>query len=512
MISPARWRAGLLLLLATFMTQGCKLPSSQPDQVPLILSMSKADTISIHEQDTLEVVARDAQGRQVADPRIAWTFSGPCCGGSPATVLEEKGPEAVLVGQFPATLYVKANIADPRFTANTLTTQIPVKYGPIAVRFVGVGSDTLLTSQGGFTVEAHAVDQSGAEMSYGNFVWTTRNGLVRPGSTADSILHMSALGVGEDTVYLTHTLCPNECADTLAVSLKPIATGINLDSSLLVTSLRDTVQLAAALHALVHDAAGYGVPNAPITWQLANPADSEVLELLAPSTGTAATRSNGTAQVELISGSFEAKGDVHVDQLPNKVDLQAPWYVVGVGTPFTASYTAFDAKGAPIPLSHTLQSTWGIIPYPPPNPVGWKAYISFGPREVTLTTPDYGVWNIILYVSRCDSLSCGLQVGTDSAPPHLYVIAQPDSVQAYPQDGSTTLSGMGTTATWLGNIFLPDSTITGVPLEWTSLDSAVATIDMNGLVTAVSPGTARIVGTMGTVADTSVVTVVGPSP
>ncbi len=507
MISGARWRAGLLLLLAAFTAQGCKLPSGQPDQVPVTLTLSEARPITIHQQDTLKVVARDAEGRQIADPSIAWTFSGPCCGGAPANVVDENGPDAVLAGMFPATLYVKASIDDPRFAAAALDTSLAVAYGPITVSFVGVGPDTVLTSQGGFTLKARAVDQTGAPMAYGSFVVTSAKGIVTLRWSADTMLNMNAFGDGDDTVYLTHTLCPNDCEDTLAVSLAPVATGISLDSSVCATSLGDSVPLAAVVKPEVHDAQGYPVPGAQVTWGLADPADSAVLELLDPSTGAAFTRTAGTAQVAAISGSLRAGATVEVTQATRTMRVESPSYVVGVGTPFAVSYAPFDSVGTPVSPSEILTSGW----YVGPATSSFALQTTNGARDTTLTTPSYGDLYIYLYVwGGCSCGWCGFLSASTAIP--LHVIHQPDSVRAYPQDGSTTLNGIGTTATWLGNIYLPDSTITAVPLIWTSLDSAVATIDAHGLVTAVSAGTARLVGSMGTTADTSVVTVTGSGP
>ncbi len=503
MIPRARCRAGLLLGLVAFAAQGCKLPSSQSDQVRATLSLSKAGPLVIHEKDTLEVVALDAEGRQIADPRIAWWFS------EPVDVLQETGPRAVVVGLRPGALSVKAALDDPRFLADPLDTSIAVAYGPMTVSFVGVSRDTLLTSRGGFTLKARAVDRTGAWVPDGQFVWTTARGLIGSSSAADSMLHMSATGIGADTVYLTHTLCPNVCGDTLAVSVEPIPTGIDLDSSLRVTSLHDTIRLAGALQPVVHDSAGYDVPSARITWGLADPGDSTILELLDPSTGVAVTRSEGTARVAAISGSLQAGSDVDVVQLPREAYLMAPSYVVGVGTPFSASYTAADSMGTPIPLSISLNSLWGI------SPVGVDVSVLHplaGARDTTLTTPGYGDFVIYLGVWRCVASIPSSCFASWYPRGNLHVIHQPDSVRAYPQNGSPTLNGIGTTATWLGDIYLPDSTITAVPLIWTSLDSAVATIDADGLVTAVSAGTARLVGSMGSVADTSAVTVVGSGP
>ncbi len=485
-----------LLILAGFAAQGCDLPTGEHGKTPLTLRLTSPAAVFVNDTVVLEVEARDPEGRVLLEPPLLWEFSfTPGLFIKPMRVLRTEYGRAWVAGDYVSGTHLRVRVpdSDPWFTSDSVATDLPIRYLPASVSFVGVGTDTVLTSRGLFSVKAVAVDEKGREPS-GLYHIAALDGVVRPEGNGNSLygsFDLVAVEIGRDTLVVTHTGCTDSCADTLAVRVEPVPSSIDFpDSPMRSFTLGDSVQLQVS----VLDRARYEIPGLPVTWRLVDLADSTILEIIDPSTGAAVTRSNGTARVAARSGALEAETTFEVGQVPSSIRLQVPPHVVGVGTFFTAFFSAFDEMGYLIPASRILTEKWT-------ERTGQVILSEYHARDALLVTRQLGRFVIRLSVP-------GIGGWVEATAP-LRVIPEPDSVKAYPKDGRTTIGGVGVTATWVGDIYLPGETISAVPLFWTSLDPGVATIDMDGVVTGVAPGAARIVGTMGAAADTVTVTVTG---
>ncbi len=470
--------------------------------------MASPDAVLIGDTVVLDVEAKDPEGRVLLEPPLEWEYAHPD-GWNPMELVDTAYGRAWAAGLYPrtATFQVRVPGDDPWFTGEPLSVEIPVQFEPMTVQFLNVGRDTVLTERGPFTLYVSAVDQKGRPPRapatgwiYGDFSVTIRQGRV---SKRESIqaqagkLNFSADSIGPDTIIVTHTACPNPCGDTLAVWVGPTAASLDLSTGPHRSiALGDTVRLDA----VVRDPAGYELPGLPVTWRLSNPADSGILKFIDPSAGIIVTRGNGTAQVAATSGDLAQSASFYVYQEVAQFEVKVPAHVVGVGTNLVAGFAAWDLRGTPIDSSITIPQTWSTDD---PSTLGLR---DVHYREAVYETLRYASTNADLQLHVCRAVGeCWWQV--KGAP--VRIIPEPDSVRAYPESGSTTLDGLGATATLLGNIYLAGETIGAVPLFWNSLNPAVATIDENGLMTAVASGSARIVGTMGTAADTVTMTVVG---
>ncbi len=491
---------GLVSVLAALAVLGCNLPSGGAGKTPLTLRFLGPDTVLMSDTTVLEVEARDPTGRVLAEPPLQWSYiHGP--DSDAVEVLRSEFGKAWVVGTYPSIAHLQVSVPadNPSFTSPVLDFIPLVLYGPMTVRFLDVGNDLSLTKRGPFSLRVSALDERGRAPQFGTYQVTSRTGSisvggigrVTSGDTSWGSVSLVADSLRADTLIATNTACSNACADTLAVRVEPVPRLLGFPPGTQgASSLNDTVQLVGT----VRDSAGYAIPDASVTWELVRPADSVILRLLDPSAGTAVTVSNGTARVRARSGALQAETDFVVAQGAATVRLQVPPHIVGVGTTFTTAFTALDAGGTVVPASRLPNHRWTSRT---PSVVA-EVYDS------AFVTQDFGsaVLNLHLYV-------CCPQVGGNGT---VHVIHEPDSVRAYPRSGSTTIARIGGASRWLGDIYLPDTTISGSRLFWTSLDPGVATIDFDGLVTGVAPGSARIVGTMGAAADTSIVTVSGGGP
>ncbi len=504
MMRRTGWVTAFVVGLVAFGVQGCELPNGAHGRTPLTLGPIQPDTVLIGDTTVLTVEARDPAGRVVVDAPLDWQLVYHQYG----TLLvlgSEQGPRLTVEGGLPGsvTVVVQASKLDPRFTSKPSTADVPIRDGPLTLTLLGVGRDTVLTARGELDIWAQAVAQHGRVADDGNFVATTDDRSVKFLSGWEGGLSLLANGFGTDTVVVSYSTCPNQCGDTLVVDVKPVATSIGCPGD---HYWEDALDVPFQDSVVAVDKNGWDVPGVSFVWHLLD--TSGILSVADSTSGTLIAHANGTTFVQVTSGSMTAQCAIFVNQEVSRFQVALAPYVAGLGTDALARFRGWDPGGTPIDSLLGLSQSWSSS-----DPSVATVVDASGEPDHTaqLQTQGYGVTTVDLTLTQCTQV--GVTTCWDSiATAPLHVIPQPDSVRAYPQDGSTTLNGIGTTATWVGDIFLPDSTISAVPLIWTSLDPSVATIDTEGLVTAVSAGTARLVGSMGNVADTSVVTVVGSGP
>lgn len=499
-MSPrARRSASLLVVFTALALQGCDLPTGESGRTPLTLTLNQAGPIVIGSATTLEIEAKDPQGRVLVDPPTEWAFPDLMnVPWQPARVSSSGGGEAVLVGQHLGSVTVEVSVSesDRRFTSALLTAEIPVQYSPITVAWVGVGPDTVITARGPFSLKASAVDQDGNAVPEGSFVAETLNRSVTFQYASGPNVWLDATGFGPDTVVVTHTACPTACGDTVTVDIEPVPASIGFPWE--INYWEGSLDVPFQLSATVEDANGFEVPGVPIVWHLAD--STGILSLVDSVAGTFVAHVNGSTTVQAAAGDLSATLVVYVHQEVATFEVAVPPYVAGVGTAVLARFRGWDPGGTPIDSTLSLGGAWAT------SDANVAAVTGHDGQDAWIETRGVGQTTVDLTIEQWSADRGSWQL-SQSAP--LRVIPDPDSVRAYPEAGSTTLSGIGSTATWLGNIYLPSETISAVPLLWASLDPGVATIDEDGIVTAVSVGNARIVGTMGAAADTAVVTVTG---
>src|SRR5690606_16083788 len=85
--------------------------------------------------------------------------------------------------------------------------------------------------------------------------------------------------------------------------------------------------------------------------------------------------------------------------------------------------------------------------------------------------------------------------------------SDPESVQIVLSPASATLEALGDTIRIAAEVSVDGVPVPGAPLSWRSLDPGIATVDRNGRVVAVQPGTARIEVSVSSRSETATITV-----
>lgn len=486
---PGLAAAGLLILACA------ELPTAETGKTRLELSFTGPAFLFIGDTAIFEVEARDPAGNLLAAPPLQWRFRHDLSA-DPFLTIDTAGGSRWLVGSDPGSVRVEVMVgaADPHFTSDSIAAELQIGYGAFTVMFTDVGSDTLLAAQGPFQVDVAAVDYRGRPVRHGFFQLSTSHP-VSGWVTSSNTLWLEALAAGEATLVLSHTLCAEPCGDTLRVRVEPVPAYITFPVEFFrAISLGETIPLSAT----VYDANGYAIPFAPLEWQLVSPADT-VIAIEDPAAGAAVALTNGWSRVRATHADISAEIDVLVRQEVYRFQLEGvPPHVVGIGTTATARFDAWDALANPFTAEFEIAPQWWSTD---------SSRVTISEQSATeaiVATRDYGQVFIAVEVWTC--VANGF-CNWDAQSLPLRVIPEPDSVRIV-TESADTMYGLGTTIAFLGDIYLPDEHIAGVPLFWLSLDPAIATIDDAGTVTAVAEGTAQIVGNMGAAADTATVYVV----
>lgn len=468
------------------------LPVTTEGRVPLTLQLQIPEQIVTLDTTLLTVEARDPWGNLVASAPLVWDLEVEGATGA-ATLIRSAQDSVWVVGGFPGTwgVEVSVNPGNRFFTGGTLTRQVEVGYRGLAPRFVGVGPDTLLESRGEFLVGTEIVDYRGRTPLHGDATLTSLRGLIRIWSPLPGY-NLFADAAGVDTLVLSHTTCAPGCADTLVVTIEPVATQLNAwvrgasylnHPILLVTD--------------VWDAKGHPLEEAERRWSLVDPTDSTVLRITDP-TGWVVPVSNGVAAVTVSVGDLEETFDFVVQQELSYLQWgHLPQLLVG-GMRDTILVDAQDAGGTPLADEILWNAIWSSS-----DPAAVRVVESTHRRGV-LEALGVGEAEISMQIEACGPIGGCL---LDVRPHPIRVIPEPDSVRIV-TEYDTTIQAIGPTGVYFfGDVFLTGETIPRAELFWTSLDPGVATVDDNGQVIAHAVGTAELVGRMGMAADTVTVTI-----
>src|SRR6266550_148420 len=252
----------------------------------------------------------------------------------------------------------------------------------------------------------------------------------------------------------------------------------------------ETFQLTAT----VRDSAGNIITDQPVTWSLARQDNG----LTVSQTGLVSAISDGLYGVRASVGALEDYVSVFVMPHPAaSVTL----------TPTSATVSAYDS----IYLTATVRDSAGrVTRYP-----GWP----YSTSEVIWTSNTPGVtvrgnefdFNQPGFVTATVT---GVTPGSatitaTSGPAHataaITVTATPLTVSVSPDSATLTAPGY---AMLFDTLRLSNNQVVlGYPVSWRSDNPAVATIDTNGLVKGISPGSARVIASRDASSDTAVITV-----
>ena len=262
----------------------------------------------------------------------------------------------------------------------------------------------------------------------------------------------------------------------------PVATSLTITpSSHTLTMIGATVRLSA----MVRDQNNNPMTGPlDITWTSSNPAVAPV------TSGLVTAVANGTAQITARIGNASGTASITVaEPVPTRVTVSP--------TPHT-----LDAIGETVQLSATVRDQRNNVMSG--QPITWSS----GDEAVATVSGDGLVTAVGNGMTEITAKS-----GNPSGTASITVAQAPAAIVIEVDAEATTLTEIDQTLQLMASASdANDHPIADPDISWSSSDESVATVDEDGLVTAVSNGMADITATSGDVSQSVTITVMAPSP
>ena len=263
----------------------------------------------------------------------------------------------------------------------------------------------------------------------------------------------------------------------------PVATSLTITpSSHTLTMINATVQLSA----MVRDQNNNPMTGPlDITWTSSNTAVAPV-----NTNGLVRALANGTAQITARLGNASGTASITVaEPVPTRVTISP--------TPHT-----LEAIGATVQLSATVRDQRNNVMSG--QPITWSS----GDEAVATVSGDGLVTAVGNGMTEITAKS-----GNPSGTAEITVAQAPAAIVIEVDAEATTLTEIDQTLQLMASVSdANDHSIADPDISWSSSDESVATVDEDGLVTAVSNGMADITATSGDVSQSVTITVMTPSP
>lgn len=405
--------------------------------------------------DSVELAVRALDQDDVEMPGIAYSFA------TTNVSVASVRPDGVVRAEGPGSALVVVSSGALRDTVAVTVTQLPASLtiSPASLTFT-----SLLVQE---TMEALVLDANGNMIPGATVEWS---------STAPGIASVTASGavqaVSNGTASIVARAGPAADTATVTVSQQPKVVEIGADSVVMTAVGVDTT-----LAAIVRDSTGHSITGAVVAWSSSDPAVATVT-----AEGVVRSQGAGAARVVATSGAAADTITVHVRPVPAAI----------VATPDSSTLTAL---GATATLGAVVNDAQG-------NPIAGAvvSWTSAAPGVATVSVS--GVVNAVgtgraAIVASHGAFTDTVQVVVRQDP--AFVVASPDSL---------LLTAIGATA--VAAAVVKDANgnvIPGATPTWSSAAPAIATVAVDGTVTAKAAGTARVIAASGTLRDTVVVTV-----
>lgn len=451
----------------------------------VIATPSGPDTLYVGQSQTYEtrVTLDDAA---VTSPVIRWSSTPP---GVLLHDTTDHGFSLSVLARAPGLATLTARVEDPSLVAEQSSR-------PIHVLLLGVGpvspatGDTTLTAIGDVvTLRARGLGVNGATADSAALRWTHHGSALSVAAQPPGLdtLRVEAVGTGTDTLIFEQKdgRCDSgQCVDTITVRVAQAAARLEVTDTVRLSALGASVTPAVS----VVDANDHPIPEAVVTWSLAEGADPDVVEL--GSDGLITALGNGSAAVVARSETAEDTVVAVVRQVPASVAIApdpAPDTLLA-GSSLQLTAAAADSNGAAIGGMATVWTSEdpGVATVSESGQVTGQAVSALDSTRVIATvTP------------AADTLWVFVQPAILTS-----VVVSPDSVRITAIGAAAQLTA--------GALNQGGSPIPGETVTWTTLDAAIATVDASGEVTAVGNGATAIVATStsdASLADTAIVVV-----
>ena len=436
---------------------------AEPAPTRIAVAPSSHTLEAIGETVELRATVRDQRNNVMSGQTITWTSGNEAV----ATVSEAGLVTAVGNGTAEITARSGSLFANATITvASPVATSITIE--PDAHTLEAVGATVQLT--------ATVLDQHENVMADATVTWSSDDEAV---ATVDDAGLVTAVGNGTAQI----TARAGDASGTAAITVtQPVATTITIEPTAhTLEAIGATVQLTAT----VLDQHEKVMEDAAITWS----SDDEAVATV-DDAGLVTAVGNGTAQITAQSGDASSMASITVSQpVATTITIE----------PDTHALEAIDAT---VQLTATVLDqhenvmedavvTWssGDEAVATVNEAGLVTAVRNGMADIT---------------AQSGSLYSNAAITVSQAPAKIGTAFDPDS---------TTLTEIGQTL--LLTIVVSDAndfSIKDAAVSWSSSNESVATVDGDGLVTAVGNGMADITATAGEVSHTVSISVVGPSP
>ena len=339
--------------------------------------------------------------------------------------------------------------------------------GPVGVERLELQwlSDTLLFVESRVAPVVR-ITSGGTPVQESRVIFTSDNPEIVAVSASGDSIHARRLGTTEMTIRVLGSLFPEE-GESWRRTLQVVLKDLQLDRSVVgLTSVGDT----ATIHAMPLGAEDRLI-DVPVEWQ------SLDTNKVAVANGRLTARGTGATEVLAIVAADTARATVTVEQRLSSFVLSPEAVTLrSLGAETTISATAVDASGAPVP---------GVTPF-------WES----GDASVA-RVDDAG---------RVTAIGAGITMiyafkGPVRSGARVQVTNDPATIEIDPSADTLTRAGqqIAYAAVVRNAQGIP---IVNYPTTWRSDNAGVAIVSGSGTVTAMGPGSTRIIGEAGTIADT----------
>jgi len=412
------------------------------------------DTVVVTQTLQLTAVAKDAQGGTLTGRTMAWITSD----ASRATV----SSTGLVTGVSPGAVTITASAEGKTGTASITIKDKPV--GAVILSPAQVSIETGQTRQ----LTAQVTDDQGNALTGRPITYTSDNSAVATVSSAGLVT-----GVAIGAAKITAT--SEGKSGTSDVTVTPVAVA-NVQISPPTADL--VIGQSTTLAAVPTDSKGNVLGGRSASWISGGPSVATVSQ-----TGVVTAVGVGSAVIFATVEGKTGSASVSVRRLPvTSVSVAPPSRNIGVGV--SVQLAATVRSGSTILTDRvvgwsssnqavaTVVANTGLV-------TGVKA------GAVTITATSEGV-------SGTAFVAVGIASVFVSPTPTSVVAGQTRQLTAVARDASNTA-------------------VPGVPFQWSSASNAIATVDANGLVTGVAPGTVNISAAVGSVSGAASVSVT-PAP
>lgn len=414
-------------------------------------------TATLLEGDTLQLTARalDAQGNVLAGRVVSWIS------GAPSIATVDAGGRVTAVG--PGAALVIASSEGQRATV-----QVTVKAATVASVVMDPANATL--QEGGtLQLAATALDTRGRPMSGQAVTWRSANANV---ATVSATGLVQSIARGSTTI--TASIDGVAGRTTLTVIPVPVA-AVSITPASAALSTGRTLQLTATL------TDSLGRPLSPagrtVAWTSSAPSIATV-----GATGVVTGASPGIVTITASAEGKSAVASIIVSLAPvATVNVSSASSQLSVGSSAQYSATALDAGGAVLTGRAVTWSTSDAA-VATVSTSGLVSAIAPGSAQVTATIGGVtGSAPVTVVAVAVASVTVSPGSGALLPGATLQLLASPRDAGGIPLAGRTT--------------------------TWSSATPSVATVDGNGLVTAIAAGSATISATVDGVSGTAAITV-----